>query len=85
MLKLETVFGAAATVTPDLAARIASQASKFDSKVYLEFGSTQLCVDSLIGILAMNVRRGTKLVVAADGADAADAAQCIAALLSEAV
>ena len=83
MLKLETVFGAGNAVTPDFAALLANQASKFSAKVYLECGNTQLCVDSLIGILAMDVRKGMKLVVAAEGADEARAAERIAELLRE--
>ena len=81
MLNLETVFGAGTTVTPDLAAKIAQQASKFNSRVYLECGSTRLSVESLIGILAMDVRRGTKLTVSAEGSNEAEAAECISALL----
>ena len=83
MLKLETVFGAGNTVTPDFAALLANQASKYSSRVYLECGNTQLCVDSLIGILAMDVRKGMRLVVAAEGTDEAEAAQCIGALLRD--
>lgn len=83
MLKLETVFGAGNAVTPDFAALLANQASKFSARVYLESGKTQLCVDSLIGILALDVRKGMKIVVAADGADEVLAAERISTLLRE--
>ena len=83
MLKMETVFGASGGITPDFAAMLAQRASKFDSSVYLECGSTQLSVESLIGILAMDLRRGAKLTVAADGRDEAEAVECICGLLRE--
>lgn len=83
MLKMETVFGASSGITPDFAALLAQRASKFDSSVYLECGSTMLSVESLIGILAMDLRKGAKLTVTADGADETEAAQCICNLLRE--
>ena len=83
MLKLETVFGAGPAITPDFAALLANRASKFSSKVYLEYGSTQLSVESLIGILAMDLRKDVRLVVAADGEDEAEAAEHICRLLRE--
>lgn len=83
MLKMETVFGVSGGITPDFAALLAQKASKFDSNVYLECGSTMLSVESLIGILAMDLRRGAKLTVAADGNDAAEAVECICGLLRE--
>ena len=84
MLRLETVFGGGAVVTPDFAAMLAQQASQFAAKVYLESGSAQLSVDSLIGILAMDLYRGKELIVAADGPAEAEAAEHIAKLLREA-
>lgn len=81
MLKMETVFGAANSVTPDFAVLLAQRASKFEAPVYLEWGNAQLSVDSLIGILALDLRKGMKLVVSADGADEAEAAECICAML----
>ena len=83
MLKMETVFGGPSGVTPDFAARLAQRASKFVSPVYLECGTTQLSVDSLIGILAMDLRKGMKLTVTADGEDEAAAAECICAFLRD--
>lgn len=83
MLKMETVFGASGGITPDFAALLAQKASKFDSNVYLECGSTMLSVESLIGILAMDLRKGAKLTVSADGEDEAAAAECICNLLSK--
>lgn len=81
MLKKEIVFGACPAMTPDFAARLAHRASCFHSEIYLESGRTQLCVDSLIGILAMDLRRGTRVIVRAEGQDEAAALDCIAALM----
>lgn len=83
MLRRETVFGACSGITPDFAALMAQRASKFAAPVYLECGNAQLSVDSLIGILAMDLRRGVKLTVSADGEDEAAAVECICNLLRE--
>ena len=82
MQKMEGVFGACPVVTPDFAARLAQRASHFAAEVYLESGNTRLCVDSLIGILALDLRRGMRVTVRAEGADESDAAASICALLS---
>ena len=82
MQKMEVVFGACPVVTPDFAARLAQRASRFAAEVYLESGNTRLCVDSLIGILALDLRRGMRVTVRAECADESDAAASICALLS---
>ena len=81
MQKMEVTFGACPVITPDFAAQLAQCAARFAAEVYLESGSTRLCVDSLIGILAMDLRRGMHVVVRAEGADEGDAAASICALL----
>lgn len=81
MLKKEVVFGACPVVTPDFAARLAQRATCFASEVYLESGNTRLCVDSLIGILAMDLRKGMRVTVCAEGVDEGEATACIGALL----
>ena len=81
MLKTETVFDACPVITPDFAARLAQCASRYAAQVYLERGSVRLCVDSLIGILAMNLRQGTKVRVVTDGADEQQAMEGVCALL----
>ena len=83
MTKLETVISACASVTPDFAARLAHRASAYASDIYLDNGGSRFCVDSLIGILAMDLRRGAKVFVTADGADERRAAEDICALLSQ--
>ncbi len=82
MMKREIVFGACAAVTPDFAARLAQLATEVASEVYLERGGARLCVDSLISILSMDLRRGARVVVCAEGADEAEAAERVCALLT---
>lgn len=82
-MRTEIVFGACPAVTPDFAARLAQEASLFSSKVYLEQGNTCLCVDSLIGILAMNLRKGMRVTLLVDGTDEIQATERICALMQE--
>ena len=81
MLKTETVFDACPVITPDFAARLAQCASRYAAQVYLERGNTRLCVDSLIGILALDLRRGTKVQFVTEGADERQAMEGVCALL----
>lgn len=69
MIKVETVFRACPSVTPDFAAQLAQCASQYAANVYLEKGSMHLCVDSLIGILSLDLRKGAKVTIVADGLD----------------
>ena len=83
MTKLETVFSACPIVTPDFAARLAHQASTYASDIYLDNGGARFCIDSLIGILAMDLRRGANVCVTAKGEDEQLAAKAICDLLSK--
>lgn len=82
MFKKEAVFNAAACVTPDFAAKLANTAGQFEADVYLECNNVNLCVDSLISILAMDLRRGGKVVVFADGADEQAAVEAVCTVLA---
>lgn len=81
MLKRETVFGACPVITPDFAARLAQCASRYAAEVYLERENVRLCVDSLIGILALDLRQGMKVLVVTDGSDESQAMDGVCALL----
>lgn len=81
MQKFDIKFGAGEAITPDFAAKLAQEASRFSCKVYLKSGNIELCVDSLIGILAMNMRKGGLVTVTTDGADEAEAGERICNLL----
>lgn len=81
MLKIDVKFEAGEAMTPDFAARLAQAATKYSSKVSLRSGGIELGVDSLIGILAMDMRRGGTVTVIADGQDEYDAGTAICELL----
>jgi len=83
MFKKEAIFNAEACVTPDFAAKLANVAGQYESVVYLERNGISLCVDSLISILSMDLRRGGSVQVAADGVDEAAAVEAVCAMLSK--
>lgn len=82
MFKKETVFNAAACITPDFAAKLANAAGQYESVVYLERNGIRLCVDSLISILSMDLRKGASVLIAAEGGDEAAAVEAVCALLA---
>lgn len=82
MLKFDVRYEAGDAMTPDFAARLAQEASCFASRISLKSGSFQLGVESLIGIMAMDMRRGGEVTVIVDGADEAEAGMRICKLLS---
>jgi len=82
MFKKEAIFNAEACVTPDFAAKLANVAGQYESVVYLERNGISLCVDSLISILSMNLRKGGKVIVVADGSDAREAVEAVCVLLA---
>ena len=57
MMKKMVTFDAVPSITPDFAAKLANCASAYSATVHLECEKTRLCVDSLIGILALALRR----------------------------
>ncbi len=81
MVRREAVFGCGDGMTPDIAAKIAQMAERYDADLQLECDGKRVRLDSLIGILSVACRRGTPLSVLADGADEVSAAQAVAAAL----
>lgn len=81
MLKIEVKYEAGDAMTPDFAAKLAQAASRYSCKISLKTNKLELGVDSLIGILAMDVRRGGSVTVIADGADEYEAGVHISGLL----
>lgn len=81
MFRMETVFNAMPVITPDFAAVLAQQASLFNAPVFMEHRNMSLSVDSLIGILSFNLRRGMRVCVSAEGEDAQAAVESICKLL----
>ena len=69
MVRLETKFGAADSLTPEIAAKLAHRASHYQASVSLVYGGRVLRLDSLIGILSVQMLRGSVLTVMAEGLD----------------
>ena len=82
MVRVETVFSACSSITPDFAAQLAQRASQYAANVYLEKGSMRLSVDSLIGILSLDLRKGTKVIISADGLDEQQALDSVCEFLN---
>lgn len=82
MARMETVFNALPVITPDFAAALAQQASLFNAPVFMEYKNMSLSVDSLIGILSLNLRKGMTVSVTADGDDAQAAVEAVCKMLS---
>ena len=83
MVRVETVFGACPAITPDYAAQLAHRASQYAAHVYLEKGSMRLSVDSLIGILSLDLRQGTKVTIVAEGLDEQQALDAVCHFMNE--
>ena len=81
MITREAVFSAADCITPAFAAELAHSASQFSANVYFVRENVQLSVDSLIGILSLDLRRGEHITVTADGVDEAASIDRICELL----
>lgn len=81
MMKREVVFEACAAATPRFAAKIAQAAGRLASVISLEQEGSRLGVDSLISILSLDLRRGARVTVWAQGPDEAEAIERICALL----
>ena len=81
MVRLETVFSAVLGLTPEFAAELSQVASRFHPDIRLSCEGKQLRLDSLIGILSMEMYRGVPVSIIADGPDAAAAAGAVRHLL----
>lgn len=83
MFEKEAIFRAQPCITPDFAAKLANLAGQYDAGVHLECAGIRLCVDSLISILAMDLRQGGSVRISAEGKDEVSAVEAIYALLSK--
>ena len=81
MARMETVFNALPVITPDFAAALAQRASLYSAPVFMEHDNMCLSVDSLIGILSLNLRKGMTVAVMAEGEDGQAAVESICKLL----
>ena len=66
------------------AALIAKTASHFASAVTLEINGRKCNATSLLDVLSLSIEDGDSICVTAEGEDAAEATQCVGALLSHA-
>ena len=83
MLRMEAVYGCGDNLTPDVAARLATVAERYRARLELECGGKAVLLDSLIGILSLECRRGTRLAILADGEDEQAAAGAIREVIEE--
>ena len=79
----EVVFGCGEALTPDVAAKLTALAERYAAKLYMECAGKRVLLDSLIGILSLECRRGTRLVILADGEDEQAAAGAIREVIEE--
>ena len=77
MVRTEAVYGCGDSLTPNVAARLADIAERYRSQLEMECAGKRVLLDSLIGILSVPCRRGSRLTVIAEGEDEADAVAAI--------
>ena len=77
MIRIEAVYGCGDSLTPDVAARLATVAERYRAQLELECAGKRVRLDSLIGILSLECRRGTKVAILAEGEDGQAAAEAI--------
>ncbi len=63
-------------------ALIVQEASKYDSSVYLETDNKRVNVKSIMGMMSLALKNGTKVKLSADGPDEAAALENIAQKMS---
>ena len=81
MVRVEAKFNCAESMTPDVAARLAQLTERYRSNLLMECAGKRVLLDSLIGILSVECRRGTPLAIVADGEDEQVAAGAIRTLI----
>lgn len=65
------------------AGKIAQEAQKFSSKIYLAVGEQQVDAKSILDILTLAAGRGCELHISAEGNDAQQAVEHLAALVKK--
>ncbi len=64
-------------------ALIVQEASKYESSVYLETDNKRVNVKSIMGMMSLVLKNGTKVKISADGADEETAVENIAKKMSQ--
>ena len=81
MVRLDTVFQAEDSITPEFAAKLAECAERYRAQVSLDCGSRRMQLESLICSLALDLYRGVPVSVIAEGDDEDAAARAICSML----
>lgn len=82
MVRTDAVFSAGDRMTPEVALSLAKQAEKFSANLMIEYENTSIQLDSLIGVLSLELHRGKVLTVVAEGSDEDEAAKAICTVLT---
>ncbi len=69
MFKIETTFAAEDCMTPEFAEKIVDITERYHSQLSLQCADRCLRLDSLICVLALDLYRGVKVAVIAEGED----------------
>ncbi|MBE5773858.1 MAG: HPr family phosphocarrier protein [Clostridiales bacterium] len=82
MVRTDAVFSAADRMTPEIAVSLARLAEKFTADLTIGYDTTSIQLDSLIGVLSLDLRRGKSLWVLGNGTDEAEAVDAICKALT---
>jgi phosphotransferase system HPr (HPr) family protein len=83
MVRTDAVFSAGESMTSEIAVMLSRQAEKFAADLTIEYGSKSIRLDSLIGVLSLELKKGMTLTVVADGTDETEAAAAICRTLTK--
>lgn len=79
------VVGSDAEKTPNLAAKLVQEASKFESKIYIEDEDLKINVKSIMGMMSLSISAGRNIKITAEGDDEIIALNAISDYLCKAV
>ena len=63
---------------------LVQKASKYDSKVFIQYGDKNINAKSIMGMMSLGLQQDEEVVVSADGADEEDAVKDLASYLQNA-
>jgi catabolite repression HPr-like protein len=66
------------------AAMFVQEANKYISDIFVSKGDKKVNAKSIMGIMSLAVASGTEITISADGADAEEAVNALAAIVSQA-
>ena len=82
MVRQEIVFACAEGLSPQVAARLVQRVEHYAASLHLECGGMRVRLNSLIGVLSLECRRGTPVIVTGEGEDARAAVEDVARFLA---